>query len=254
MAVANYFGADESDVLTLYTTGDYTPTAAEFGGSAVIADALDDAEAQVIQAMGAELWRRITDPELECLESRALAGQTIVSCGLSPIVANMVYVWRGMPSQFQRDMPQRQTDRSVEYPPQAGVWSPSVVNYGPAYNLPESAYSVAADGTITLAQAMQRDEQVFASYRVDVSDADFAMKSIGDVVASGAAAAIGSRLYPREDSGWALVEEHKASFDKMVLALEEGKWAPSELRALRWWRPVEKTQENVAGSVRRWRS
>ncbi len=254
MTVANYFGADEAAVLLKFATGGYSPTAADFGGSAAIADMLADGETAVIQAMGADLWRNITDPELECVESRGTDGQVTVSCGITPIIVNNLEVWRGMPSSFQRDKPQRQTDRMVEYPGSAGINSPSVVNYGPQPSMPESQYSATTAGVITLAQPLQRGEQVFASYRVNTKDASFSLPSVADLVTTVAAWKIGTKIYPRDDSSWSFVESLKAEVDAMLAALNGGLWTPSEIRLLRWWKPVEKAQENTIGSLRRWRA
>lgn len=254
MSVANFFGASETDFLLKFAFGGYTPLATDFGGSSAITDALQGAEDEVIQAMGADLWRNVTDPELELIETRGTLGQTTAQLGITPILTKYVWVWRGQPAVFQRDRPMKQTDRQIDQQASYGPMVPASPLYGPQYDLSPTQFSVNAAGLVTVTTVLQANEQIFASYRVDTTNASFSMESIAQLVATIAAAALGAKVYPREDSTWAYVEKMKEESDDLLDQLNKGLWTPSEIRLLRWWKPVEKAQENTIGSVRRWRA
>lgn len=255
MSVANYFGATEADVLQKYAVGGYSPVAADFGGSPSIANALSSAESEVIQAMGADLWRNVTDPELELIETRATAGQVIVQLGIAPVFPRLVWIWRNQPAAFQRDRPMKQTDRLIDMPPGYGPFSPAIPLYGPSYDINFDQFVTdAATGAVTLLVPLQNQDQVYASYRVNTEDSTFNMPSIADLVATYAAYLLGEKVYPREDTTWQYVETLKEDAENLLDQLNKGTWTPSEIRLLRWWKPVEKAQENTIGSIRRWRS
>lgn len=252
----NLFGATNADVLVKFNVGAYVPTEADLGGSAAIQDCLADAEDQFLRAMPPELFRMITDPQLELVESSAIDGQTVVNLGMTPVVANKTFIWRGVPAQFSRDRPQLQTDRLVDYPPSYGAGAPPTPIYGPAYNLtPEGNWSInVATGAITLVQPLQATNVVYCTYRVDTASPNFVMRSLVDQMTMLAAASLGTKLYARGDSMWAYIEDLRTGGQACLEAMNKGEWIPQELRRLRWWKPVEKIAEGQIGSVRKFRA
>lgn len=256
MSTYNRWGAVEAAVLRAFATGGYAPAAADFGGSDAIADELDDAANAVAQAMPLTLLERFQHPELERIVSRAAAGQTVCTLGAGPVIAGTVHVWTGSPTAFASkpvlllDPWRRTGPLGVVYNPGAQA-TPS----GPVTELAEDAFTMSGtDGrTVTLATPLNRSDLVFASYDVNTEDATFAVASIADMVAKGAAAALGGKVFPQATSEWAYVTRLAEEWADYLAELAAGRLVPAELRVRQWWQEPDRVQEGGWGSVRRLR-
>lgn len=253
MPTFNNFGATEAMVLLRFATGGYTAAAADFGGSPAIADALDGAAFSVVQALPPRLLDRIQHPDLLRVEGRASSGQTVMAAlPLAPHIPGKVHVWAGPPQSFT-SRPRLAVD---PWGYAGGSWGSgrgTPTPPGALTELDEAAFSVSAGGVITLATPLARNDQVFASYDVDVANAAFSMPSLADLVADGAAAALGGKVYPQASAEWAYVSSLAERWTGALEELGAGRLVPSELRALQWWQEPERTQEGALGSVRRFR-
>lgn len=255
MTSYNGWGATEAAVLRAFATGGYAPTAADFGGSPVIADALADAAHAVAQAMPLALLERLERPELERIVARAIAGQTECPLGAGPVVAGSVHVWRGPPQAFA-SKPVLLTDPWARpgWPAQASAGVQATPS-GALVELDESAFtaSTSAPWKVTLLDPLNRSDLVFASYEVDVNDSAFIVPSIADAVANGAAASLGMRVYPQASAEWAYVTRLAGEWADYLAELAAGRLVPAELRARQWWQEPDRVQEGGWGSVRRYR-
>jgi hypothetical protein len=256
MSTYNRWGAVEAAVLRAFATGGYTPAAADFGGSDAIADELDEAADAVAQAMPLALLDRLQHPELERIVSRAAAGQTVCTLGAGPVVAGTVHIWTGSPTAFASkpvlllDPWRRSGPLGVVYNPGAQA-TPS----GPVVELAETGFTMSGtDGrTVTLAAPLNRSDLVFASYDVNTTDAAFIVASVADMVAKGAAAMLGAKVFPQATSEWAYVSRLGEEWASYLAELAAGRLVPAELRVRQWWQEPDKTQEGSWGSVRRLR-
>ena len=248
----NRFGATEAMVLQKYAAGAYVPAAADFGGSAAIAAALDDATNALCQAMPLLSLDALQRPDLCNVEARGTAGQTIITfpAALRPMVAGRVHLWRGMPSAFT-SRPVLRTD-AWQGPGGYGALS-SPTPSGPVCELEETDFSVTATGVV-LTSGLQRNEQVFGSWDVNVEDAAYSVQSMANWVSDGAAAVLGSKVYSQAQQEWQYVARLLEDWTALIESLGDGSTVPADLRVLRWWKAPERAQENTVGSVRRFRS
>lgn len=248
----NYFGATEAGVLRKFAVGGYTPVAEDFGGTQAIADALADAVHALVQAFPLVALDALQRPDLCNVEARGTEGQTAVTfpAFLRPITANRVHVWRGMPSAFT-SRPVLNTDAWQGGGGYGSLSSPTPS--GPVVELPPEGFTVTATG-ITLASGLARNEQVFASWDVTTDDASYAVQSVADWVATGAAAVTGPKVYPQATAQWEYVSRLVEEWASLLAALAKGDVTPADLRTLRWWKAPERAQDNTVGSVRRYRA
>jgi hypothetical protein len=209
----NRFGAVYTSVIDKYpqtVIGDY-------GSQANVEEAIDRACDQIANALTPAHYRALTQPELEMVVVRATAGQTSATLGLKPVVAGSVHLWRGQPSSFL------ETD--------AALFS-----------------VVALTGVVTLSSGLAVNDQVYATYVVDVAAATFSMPSLARLACRGAAAELGMRLYGEQQQEWQLVETYRKGFADDLDALRSGELVPDEIRAMRFWQEVERSSR-AGGSV-----
>lgn len=250
MSAFNNFGATEAALLRVFAVGGYTATAADLGGSTAIADELENAANQVIQSIPLQQLNALHRPEFVVIEARAAAGQTTATLPLLPAVSGKTHIWRGQPGAFV-SIPVYTTD----------PWGEARMGYtgiggqpGSQVEIPEADFSVVlATGVVTLATALARNDMVLASYEVDVESGSFSVASIAGMIEQGAAAALGAKVYTQTQSEWQYIAGLRDGWLKYLEDLSAGNLVPSELRALRWWKPPEKTQEGGISSVRRYR-
>jgi len=250
----NRFGATEAMVLRVFATGGYAPTAADFGGSASIADELDGATYAAAQALPLTFLNQIEHPDLERIVTRAAAGQVAAALGFGPAVAGTVHIWTGPPQAFA-SKPVLLTDPWNR----GGGWAfntgPGVqaTPTGAVVELAEDKFAVTGQA-VTLVDALNRSDLVFASYDVDVEDATFGLPSVADMVAKGAAYVLGSKVFPQATSEWAYVARLGEEWASYLGEVAAGKLVPAELRAKQWWQEPDKAQDGTIGSVRRYRT
>jgi hypothetical protein len=250
----NRWGATEAMVLRVFATAGYTPAADDFGGSLAIADELDGATFQIAQALPLAFLNQIEHPDLERIVSRAASGQNLASLGFGPAVAGTVHIWTGPPQAFA-SRPMLLTDPWNR----GGGWAfntgPGVqaTPTGAVVELAEDKFSVAGQ-VVSLVDALNRSDLVFASYDVNTSDATFSIPSMADMAAKGAAFLLGSKVYPQASSEWAYVARLGEEWADYLAQVAAGKLVPAELRAKQWWQEPDKAQDGSIGSVRRYRT
>ncbi len=251
MSTYNYFGATTAGVVDNFTVGDYTPTVAEFGGTAVVQSALASATWEVEQALPPIVFQQLTEPDLQLVERRATAGQTTVTLGFIPVIAGKVHIWVGQPGVFI----QRPSLATDGWAINNGMSQGQPVSYLAQSELDSARFSVnATTGVVTLTTALTANDYVFASYQVDVDAAAYSVPSLANIIESGAAAEVGSKVYPRAGSSWELVQTYADQYARAIEALNKGNWVPSELRLMRWFQEVEKAQDNRISSTRLYRA
>lgn len=236
MATYNYFGATEAQLLAMYPGA----VVADFGAAGSAAAVLARIAREVSAAFTVEVYRCLAEVvQLEMIEDYAAAGQTTVTLGLLPIVTGTVHIW----VRSQGD------DLSTKPVLGAGEATVSSVNL--------------ATGAVVLSSALALGDKVFATYEINAEDSAFSWPSVADVVLLGAAAEMGARLYTQADQAWALVTEYQGRYRGTYVVTEggaqarsrTGTWIPDELRTLRWWEEIERSQpEGGIGSVRRYRA
>lgn len=250
----NRWGATEAMVLRVFATGGYTPTAADFGGSAAIADELDGATFSVAQALPLAFLNQIEHPDLERIVTRATAGQTSATLGFGPAKAGTVHIWTGPPQAFV-SRPILLTDPWLR----GGGWGISqsvgvqATPTGAVVELQETQFSVTGQA-VSLVTALNRSDLVYASYDVDVEGVTFSIPSIADMVAKGAAFGLGSKVFPQATSEWAYVARIGEDWASYLGEVAAGKLVPAELRAKQWWQEPDRAQDGTIGSVRRYRT
>ncbi len=236
MAAYNYFGATSARLIALYPA----TSADDFGGTSTINDTLARIAREVAGAFTTEVYRSLAElVELELVEDYASAGQTALSLGLLPITTGTMHLWRF--GQYD--------DLSTR----------------PAWGVSELTTSSInlTTGAVVLAEGLNLGDKVFATYEINPEDTAFSWPSVADVVLLGAAAELGARIYSQADQTWALVTEYQDRYRGRYVVQEggvqgrsrEGTWIPDELRTLRWWTEVERSQpEGGIGSIRRYRA
>lgn len=252
----NSFGAVNASVLTKFALAGYIPTADEFGGTPAIDDAISDAVHDVVQAMPATVRDALQLPSLMKIEARAAAGQTTARIRLVPLVAGKVHIWRGNPVQFTSE-PVLATNpwRGVGWNGTAGgIVSPTPP--GPTWEIADDAFSVdLATGIVTLAEPLNRNDQVYASCEVDVEAAEYVLPSLADLVVAGAASSLGFKIYAQASAQWEYVTRLGTGYADIVKGLAAGEWIPSELRTIQWWKaPEPDAAAGRIGSVRTFRA
>jgi hypothetical protein len=252
----NLFGATAAHVIRNFQVGGYTPTLDDFGGEAVVLDVMQGMEGTLLDAMPPRMFQTLATPDLLRAVTRATAGQTTFTLPaiFRPLVAGSLHLWRGWPAGFL-DRPMRRTDPNFAdaYMSNNGQGSGSI-RYAPRIELDAGAFTYdTATGVVTLAEALEADWAVYASFSVDVASEDYAVESLAKILESGAAGEIGSRIYSRATDQWALVDGFVQAFAAAVAAIGAGERIPPEIRVLSWWQEVEKAQANRLGSVRMFR-
>ncbi len=254
MSNFNRFGATSDDVMRQYSSGEYSAVVADFGGQTNVDAVLDDVEHQIVQALPEQSLSSLIDPDMEMLERRAIAGQTTVTASFLPLASNRISVWTGQPLQFV-SRPMKRTDRGAAYNDGIGAGYAQGYGSGPAIELSSSKFSVVTStGVITLTDALNADDVVYASYQVDVSSADFSVPSLASLLSNGAAAQLGQDYFSRSDSLWGKVESLSQAFNAALEAMAEGKWIVPEIRRARWWQEITPSSDKGAGSLRIYRA
>jgi hypothetical protein len=256
----NNFGADNADILLKFALAGYVPTDDEFGGAAALTEALEDAVREIVQAMPATLRDAIQRPDLMLVESRATANQTQVFAKLLPLVLGRTHVWAGNPQQFVSkpvllNFPWERSGYLAAVNLRGGLSMPTPP--GAAVEMAEDKFTVNSltTGQITLVDPLNRNDQVFISYEVDIENVAFAMPSLADLAVTGAASVLGAKLYPQASSQWPYVQSLSESWTNGLEGLATGEWVPAELRVIQWWKAPEPNKaEGRVGSVRRYRA
>ncbi len=242
----NYFGAVYTDIVSMYPgtiLADYDGGGAS--GQTRIETALGRISREVASAMTPEIYAQIT--------------QTTANLGLTPTVAGTVHLW--------------------VYPPLAAM---EIRNYGLSGNLTgnfaaiddwyrkptvgfneATSYSItAATGAITGIPALNVGERVYATYDIDVSSASYSLPSVADLVRLGTAAELGARLYSDAQQEWKLVDDYRTRYRGAFESSEggqlgralKGTWLPDELRALNYWKEIDRKSEAGVSTVRFYRT
>lgn len=221
MSVYNYFGTSFSRVIEFYPD----TIAKDFGGEEIILDELARVARKVASSLTPTVYQQMTEPDLQLIVRRATAGQSTAQLGLYPIIAGSVRLWR---------INQGAVRDPLDVPkPMPG--------YGET-----SGTTNATTGAITGIPPMDANDQMYASYQVDVDAATFDMPSMGEICAMGAAANLGPRLYARGSELFEAVKELGERFNKTIDLMLAGTWIPDELRQLRWWNEIERSSSQIA--------
>ncbi len=237
----NNFGCTIAMVRSRLTTGNYSPTEAELGGTTVINDCLASAVDQIIQSMPEIVFRQLTQVELEIVERRATEGQTLVRTTLTPVVDGKTYIWRGQPKYFLQK-PKKKTDLLAD----EEFFDPSV--HRPLSELDPSEYTInLVNGEITLNDPLKSQDQVAVTYEVDSASTDYKVGSLSICAADGAAYLLASRLYPRASSKWEYLDMLNEQFTKKLESLQDQSWVPPELRLINFWKIIEPVGDKKAG-------
>ncbi len=234
MTSMNRFGATQAMFLTRFATGSYSPTdVTEFGGSDAVDAALDSAEDQVIQALPEEVFLQLTQIDLQFIEMRASAGQTVANLSFAPVIPGKTYIWKGQPKYF-KERPYKSTDLL----PNEVFFDPNLVR--PVAELTAGTDYTLADSTgiVTFTTGLAANDQVAASYWPDVTDEDYVVPSLAQCVADGAAYLRASILYPRASTQWEYLAVLADQFTKKLTALQDKTWIPPELRLMNFWKEV----------------
>ena len=255
----NDFGATRAAVLLKFKLAGYAPTADEFGGDDAIDDAIADAVHAIVQAMPALVRDSLQLPTLLKIEARAASGQTSAFIRLVPLVEGKVHLWQGQPAMFT-SQPVLQTnpwrENQTGWLGIGGVQAPSPTPPSALWENQEDTFSVDYEtGEVTLVNPLNRNDQVYVSCEVAIDDPAYVLPSLADLVAAGAAANLGFKVYPQASSQWEYVTRLGAMFGDTVKALAAGEWVPTELRTLQWWKaPEPDTAEGRIGSVSKYRA
>ena len=252
----NLFGATVAGLLKNFKTGSYTPVADEFGGDDVVTNALVNAEGRLLDALPPNIFQNIVHPDLCQVVPRGIAGQTVFTLPdiFIPVVTNSVHLWAGHPSIFIT-RPKKRTDPSYAAG-YSSLGSPSAYPAVTTTPVELAAGSFIVDhmtGEVTLSDPLSQDWLVYASLDVDVANADYGIPSLASIIEGGASAELGEKLYSRATEEWKLVERFSNEFAEAIETTNKGERVPPEIRMLRWWQEVEKTQANRPGSVRMFR-
>lgn len=254
MTTMNNFGCVAADVINKLTTGSYVPTTAELGGSNVVDGAIAGAVDEIIQSMPEEVFKQLTQIDLEFLELRAVAGALTVQTTFAPVQPGKTYVWAGQP-RFFRERPHKKTDIL----PDDEFFDDSL--YAPLAELVEGVedtdyeiddmtdeitwltttadYAIDTDtGIITFREALEAQDQVLASYMPDLSDTAYVIDSLAATASDGAAYRLATRLYPRASSQWEYVQVLQEQFTTKLASLKDKTWIPPELRLMTFWKEV----------------
>jgi hypothetical protein len=214
------------------------------------------AEGRLLDALPPHIFQSIVHPDLCMVIPRGVAGQTQFTLPeiFIPLVTNSLHLWAGHPSIFVT-RPKKRTDPfySAAY---AAIGSPSpypAVATAPVELASGSFIVDHMTGEVTLSAPLSEDWLVFASLDVDVTSEDYALTSLANIVEGGASAELGEKLYSRATEEWKLVDRFSGEFAEAIESTNKGERVPPELRMLRWWQEVEKTQANRPGSVRMYR-
>jgi hypothetical protein len=254
----NSFGVEQAAVLGKFALGGYVPTAEDFGGTTAIDDAIFDAVNAIVQAMPVTVRNALQLPWLMKIEARAAAGQTTARIPLVPLVAGKIHVWQGNPQMFTTE-PVLATNpwrnNSIGFNGQA-VMQATPTPPAAQWELADDKFSVdLATGVVTLVDALSRNDQVYASAEVAIDDEDYVLPSMADLVASGAAAMLGYKVYSQASQQWEYVTRLGSAFGDTIKGLQAGEWVPTELRTMQWWKaPEPDAAANRMGSIKKFRA
>lgn len=250
----NDFGATRAAVLLKFKLAGYIPDVEEFGGDDAVDDAMADAVHGIVQAMPALVRDSLQLPSLLKIEARAATGQTSAFIRLVPLVPGKVHLWQGQPAMFT-SQPVLQTNPWRENQT-GGVQAPSPTPPSALWENAEDTFSVDYEtGEVTLVNPLNRNDQVYVSCEVAIDDPAYALPSLADLVAAGAAASLGFKVYPQASSQWEYVTRLGTGYADTVKALAAGEWVPTELRTLQWWKaPEPDAAEGRIGSVSKYRA
>ncbi len=230
MGSYNSFGATEAALLRCFPG----TAAADYGGSTAITEALARISRELAGAMTQASYRALAEMvELQLVEDFAAAGQTTVTLGLAPYLASTLHIWG-----YAR------TDDLSEEP----VWDES-----------ELTVTSVVGQVVTLTNGLARGDRIFATYEIDPENVAFSWTSCADLVIYGAAAELGARLFSEGTQQWELVKEYKEKYQGIVpeggalARAREGTWVPDELRTLKFWKDIDRSQAKTLDSVRRYR-
>jgi hypothetical protein len=230
MGSYNSFGATEAALLRCFPG----TAAADYGGSTAISESLARIARELAGAMTQASYRALAEMvELQMVEDFASEGQTTVTLGVAPYLAGTLHLWR-----YAR------TDDLSEEP----VWDEN-----------ELAWTGVSGQTVTLTSGLSRGDRVFATYEIDPENVTFSWPSCADLVIYGAAAELGARLFSEGTQQWELVKEYKEKYQGIVeeggalARAREGAWVPDELRTLKFWKDIERSESKSFDSVRRYR-
>jgi hypothetical protein len=188
--------------------------------------------------MPEDVFKQMTQVELEIVERRATAGQTVVNTTLTPVVAGKTYVWAEQP-RFFLTMPKKKTDllRDEEF------FDRSI--YKPLAELTEGTdYTInVTNGQITFTTVLDQDDEVVVSYETDSENSNFRINSLAQCAADGAAYLLAARLYPRASSKWEYLETLNEQFTKKLASLQDESWIPPELRLMTFWKELTPISE-----------
>jgi hypothetical protein len=242
MARFNRFGAVHTQVLALYPGADL----ADFddggaAGQAKIEAALDRAAREVASALTPEVYKQMTEVDCQEVVRYAAAGQATATLGLVPVVAGTLHLWRYPNPEWVGGGARGGYGTSADYhaKPRLGVAE-------------HTGHSLTTTTGALTGLSLSEGDRLFASYDVYVDSASFAMPSVADLVAQGAAAELGAQLYSHEMQEWKLVEEYRTRYAAALAAARSGEWIPDELRKLRYWTELDRTAQEVR-SVRLYR-
>lgn len=255
--IFNRFGAIYDSVLLKFKLAGYDPAADDFGGILAIEAELDDAVRAIVQAMPVRVRDSLTLPELMMVEARASAGQTAFTLKIIPTITGKAHVWVGPPQAFT-EKPILQTDpwnRNNGFMLSNGVFN-NATPPGAIVELPEDKFSiVAATGVGTLVDACNRNDQIYVSYQVSQDAVTFSIPSLADLAITGAAAMLGSKVYPQASSQWDYVAKLMEAWASGIEGLMKGEWVPAEIRTIQWWQaPEPNAADGRLGSVRKFRA
>lgn len=227
----NRFGAVFSSVIALYPG----TAAADYGGQVTIEEAIDRAVDRILAAMPEMVHNQLANPELVLVVQRATAGQTTATLPLLPGISGTGRIWVGQPNQFQ-ERPQQ---------------NPAKFQDTGRIELDPSQYSINyTSGLVTLTTAMSANDQLYASYDVDATNASYTAASLARMAVRGAASELGSRLYSEANQEWLLVDKYENSFKESLESLGDASWVPEELRYLKWWKEIDRVTAGGASSIR----
>ncbi len=247
----NQFGATPTQLLALYpgtVLADYD--GGGVNGSAVITDALARISREVASSFTPEVYMQLTQVDCEWLVRYATLNQATSTFGITPIMAGTAHLWL---------FPSLASMNSID------IWRQSPIYY--VYDLdffyrkPVKGYNELLLGqdysisgsTVTWIRQLNAGERIYATYDVNNADSAFAMPSVGDMVLLGAAAELGSRLYSEATQEWKLVTQYSDRYKAWLTSIGKGEWIPDELRALNYWKEVERKSDANVDSVRNYR-
>lgn len=248
----NRFGATYDLVVDLFPGAVVTDFSTDSkAGDTIINAVLDRVSRDLMRAMPPATRDAMFQVNAELCVRYATQGQTTFSVGMKPVLSGTMHLWR-YPTLASLEIPVPLNIAGVG----SGVFATDYAFRRPVkgllelastdYNVTNSTGAIGLAGS--LASGLNLGERIYASYDVDVDNASFAMPSLADVLAVGAAAELGSKLYSEGTAQWALVKDYRSRYDSVIAAMVEGAWVPDELRRLRYWEDLQPKNTEVKSS------